>query len=181
MKRVALGVDPSSKLLAGVASVNGRVIEVWKKTLPDSEYAVRADWAERHMNQLVKRLNKYGPVFVFVETPIVGPGVQATIAQAIVLGGTLIGARRGGAEEIHPIHHSRWKKDIIGSGAVKKPQVRRYVHQTWPAVWNQLPACKCKGTCHCGAQDLCDAACICAHGENILSMKDRIEKNKDTI
>lgn len=179
-REIVVGCDPSSKLLAVVATINRREPAVWKRTLPESDYATRADWAARHMEQLIKRLSKEGDVYFFVEMPVVGAGVRATIAQAIVLGGTLTGARRGGAKEIHEVNNQRWKKTVVGSGAAKKPDIKKHVLKTWPALFDLIPACKCssKSACHCGSQDLCDAGCINAYGQQILDMQNRIIQSK---
>lgn len=181
-ERIVVGMDPSSKLLAATITFDKGDPELWKKTLPDTTYDIRSDWAERHTEKLVKELARVGPVYFFVEEPVVGQGARATIAQSICLGGVLIGARRGGAKEIHLVHNMRWKKDVVGAGNVNKAQIKRYVHQTWPVLYDLIPRCTCKGkTCHCGAQDLCDSACINAHGDHILDMKERIQANRSEL
>ena len=184
VREIVVGCDPSSKLLAATITFDRRSPMLWKRTLPEGEYAMRADWAERHVNQLLTKLSKANPdarIFFFVELPVVGAGARATIAQAIVLGGTMTGARRGGAAEIHEVNNQRWKKTVVGSGAAKKPQIKKYVRLTWPVLWDMLPPCRCKNTCTCGQQDLCDSACINAYGQSVLDLQKRIEDNKETI
>lgn len=168
---VVMGIDPSSaKIAAVVTKDGGKSPRVWTKVLPESPYEVRADWAERHVNKFVSDYISAGfEVYFFIEEPVVGAGARATIAQATIRGGILIGARRGGATEIHHVNNSRWKKKIVGKGNATKPQIKEHMHKTWPVIYDLAD----------GDQDVLDAAGINAYGEGVLMLQKRIEKNKE--
>lgn len=169
---VVIGIDPSSKKLALVITKNGRSPRLITRTLPDAPLDVKADWAERHCRRLAAPYVKAGfRVIAFVEDPVVGRGgAHATIVQATVRGGILVGLRRAGVTEIHGVNNQRWKKAVCGNGGIGKPQIKKYVYKTWPRVWDMAN----------GDEDLCDAACINAYGQQVISLEERIKAHKES-
>lgn len=173
---VVIGIDPSSKKLAFVITKGGKQPRVVTRTLPDSPLDIKADWAERHARRIAAPYVKDGyRVVAFVEDPVVGRGgAHATIVQATVRGGILVGLRRAGVEKIHGVNNQRWKKAVVGNGGVGKPQIKKYVHDTWPTVYKMAT-----GPNGGVDEDVCDAACINLHGQKVLKMEDRINKHRE--
>ncbi|UVF61510.1 RuvC-like resolvase [Gordonia phage DalanDe] len=156
MSWAILGVDPSSKKLAGVASpLDGSDPTLWLVTLPDkAPIEVRCQQARKAARAVVRRIIRmYGVdhVGVFMEAPLVGRGgVKTTVLQSKVQGAALAGYIDGGAEWAREANASRTKKLVIGKGNADKDEIMLWVEESYPDIFEMIE----------GDQDLADA---CMH------------------
>ena len=161
-----LGVDPSSRKLAGVASpVSGQQEPLlWSVTLSSKlPIEIRCMQAYRASRRVVERIRRrYGvdEIGVFMEAPLVGRGgVKTTVIQSKVQGAALAGYIAGGAEWVREGNASHVKKSVVGKGNADKDEIMTWLSETWPELHAAVD----------GDQDLADAAMHWQHG--LLTMR----------
>jgi Holliday junction resolvasome RuvABC endonuclease subunit len=156
MRPIILGIDPKKTALAGVALWDDG-FDVFTRTMPLSlsMCCSKANQWSRHIVQQLKREHDT-PIWVFVEQGLVGRGgVKSSIIQAYVAGGLLCGLHEGGAARIELVNQSTWKKRIVGNGAAKKPDVARFVRESWPELHKRADS----------NEDVADAGLIAWYGQ----------------
>jgi Holliday junction resolvasome RuvABC endonuclease subunit len=164
MKNV-IGIDPSSKKLAMCIASEGQ-FQLDVINLPAGLYSATGA-AYREVFCFLESLN--GSAYVYMESPLVGVGgVHSTVVQAQV-GGAVMAAVRNSATPLHMVNVGTWKKQVLGKGNAKKPEVAEWLEKNWPAAYHEAN----------GDQDLIDAACISRYGvlhERLLARKIRGRK-----
>ena len=150
-----MGVDPSSKKLAGVASpLDGSDPIYWHRVLPNESIEVRCLSAYKSARAVIRRIQREfdaDRVGVFMEAPLVGRGgVKTTVVQSKVQGAVLAGFISAGAEWAREANASRTKKQTIGKGNADKADIMLWVEETYPDIFEDID----------GDQDLADA---CMH------------------
>lgn len=170
MNEAIVGVDPSSRKLAAIITIDDQRPKIRIEHLPAKNPTEQCDRAYGWIRKIVRDLVHAGhEVHVFVEEPVLGRGgARATIPQTKVHGALLAGAKRAGATTVLGVNNSRWKKAVIGNGNASKPQIAEGIRTIWPLVYDMAQ----------GDQDVLDAAGINRHGAQIVEMKERIQRNK---
>ena len=168
--RWVVGVDPSSRKLAGVAApVDGddEVFALWVVVLPSArpieERCLKAYATARSFAKRLMRADPTREVYVFIEAPLVGRGgVSTTVKQSKVHGATVAGFLAGGAVHVREESVSRVKKAVVGAGNATKEEIA-----TWCEVWKPAISEAVEGD-----QDLTDAAMHLQYGiSTIKKMK----------
>lgn len=170
---VIIGVDPSSKRLAAVVTVDDRDPECFTRPLPSNrDIAVRCNIAHRWMVALCRKYMSNGDdVHLFIEDPALGRGgAHATIVQARVNGALLAAGVSVRAATVTGVNNTRWKKVIVGKGNAGKPEVATWVSECWPVL------SKMAGS----NQDLKDAAAINRYGAHLVEQTERVKKFRAT-
>lgn len=164
--RSVIGIDPSSKKLALCCSGNGFYSELHVIDLPGGLYSATGA-AYREVFSFLKFAE--GPVAVYLEAPLVGVGgVHSTIVQAQV-GGAVIAAAQNLAVPLKLVNVGTWKKQVVGKGNAKKPEISEWVEKNCPEAYHLAE----------GDQDLIDAVCLNRYGimyERLLSRRIRGRK-----
>ena len=91
---------------------------------------------------------------IFIEEPIIGRGVRASI-QVIQMGGAVLSELIG--RSVHMIPVGNWKKTILGKGDASKEHVKAWLESAHPEY-----AILCQGD-----QDRIDAICIGLYGVHL--------------
>lgn len=160
--------DPSSAKLAYVLN-DGNSYSILTTRLSGRDIGRRCQQADAYTYQIVKACS--GPVFVFIEAPVIGKGgARAAMPLAKVHGAMLAAAWRAGAVEVVPVNISAWKKKIVGSGNAGKPEVATYLRQHWRRMYALAQGEK--GF----EQDLVDAACIWQYGRWYVGVRKLLSK-----
>lgn len=161
MTWAVLGVDPSSKKLAGIATPTSGNAEplTWLVKLSDKLdielRCLQAFWASRAVTERIRRRYGVDEIGVFIEDPLVGRGgARATIVQSKVQGAAAAGFMAGGADWVRGGNASHVKKEVIGKGNADKDEIMAWVLDTWPEIHAAID----------GDQDLADATMHWHHG-----------------
>ena len=105
--------------------------------------------------------------YVFVEEPLVGRGVRASM-QVSQAAGAVLAALGGGVHEVKSalVPVGTWKKEVIGSGSANKDTVKDWLREAYP-VYATL----------CGSnQDRIDATCIGLYGVQLIERADALDE-----
>ena len=94
---------------------------------------------------------------VFIEEPLVGRGVKASM-QLSQVAGSLMARLAADGIPCDLVHVSTWKSRVIGDGGADKKKIEMWLKENHPTY-----------AAHCGDQDQYDAACIAIFGQQILS------------
>lgn len=170
MSSVVIGVDPSSRKLAAVISVVGDEpnVEHTTKSLPQDK-PTACLMAFEWMRTLIEINETRGKVYVFIELPVLGRGGPgSTIPQAQINGALMAGAQIAGAEVV-PVNNARAKKEVVGRGNANKDDIRVWVKEAWPSLYEKIEK----------DQDLCDSAMIYQYGKQTIERRDKIVKRKN--
>lgn len=164
---VVIGVDPSSRKLAAISCVVGMEDSAvyHLKSIPvDKPTAclMAFEWA-----RMIVGANAPHATHAFVELPVLGRGGPgSTIPQAQINGALLAGFQIAGSI-VTPVNNSRAKKQVIGRGNANKEDIREWVEENWPSLYESIG----------GDQDLCDSAMIYQFGKAVLARRDRLSKH----
>lgn len=145
---IIAGVDCGGRKVAVSLFHDGELLrvddlEVSRSTRP-LELRTLAEFAARYF-QIAN--------FVYVEEPVVGPGIRASLQVAQTAGAVMSRVPRHG--DWVPV--TSWKKEVIGRGNVGKVDVAKWLRSSHPTYADQ-----------CGRnQDRIDAVCIGLYGERI--------------
>lgn len=160
MADVVIGVDPSSKSMHAVVTVDG-VPTVHYIPLHKTDKTLANAQAFKWASELVRE-HPMDDVYVFVELPVMGrAGAHTMLVIGKAIGAVEAAAVLGGAKVIE-VNNMTWKSKVIG-GRVGKPEIKAYVKRAWPTVYELAD----------GNQDLCDAACINLYGQKVLGISRR--------
>lgn len=94
---------------------------------------------------------------VYIEEPLVGRGVKASMALSQVAG-TLMAKLAGEQIPCDLVNVKTWKSKVVGNGNADKKAIEMWLKENHP-----------KYAAHCGDQDQFDAACIALFGRQILT------------
>lgn len=149
-----LGIDPSSKKLAIclTQSLSGREVPgLHKISLPEGVHrATGAAFSEAF--SFFQDFSNLEAV-TYMEAPVVGRGIGSTIIQAQV-GGAVLAAACNAGMKLNLVNVSSWKKEVVGKGNAKKPEVAAWLKKSWNEAYT--PAA--------GDQDLIDACALNRYG-----------------
>lgn len=162
-----IGVDPSSRKLAAVASSMGDDrADIYVKALPQDK-PTACLMAFEWMRSIVEERD--GDVYVFIELPVFGRGGPgSTIPQAQVNGALLAGGHSAGAS-VNLVNNARVKKEVVGKGNATKDDIREWVRDNWPTLYSQIET----------DQDLCDSAMIHRYGSQVVEHREEISRRKN--
>lgn len=155
-----IGVDPSSHGLHVVVGHHDIEPKFFVQKRIDFEVAgpyspLKAHRAYDLLNEFVVHCRLTMPdtkneLEFFIEAPVVGRGgVKSTLVQAYVSGAVQAVCNQYGS--VHLVNVGTWKKSVLGSGSLAKPDVKRRVRQI-AGLPDGLD------------QDFYDATAICIYG-----------------
>jgi Holliday junction resolvasome RuvABC endonuclease subunit len=97
--------------------------------------------------------------YYFIEEPLVGRGVRASLQIAQTCGALLHLLGDMGETEVHLVPVKSWKRDLVGNGNASKEMCGLWLHEQFPDYHAR-----------CGDnQDLIDASCIAIYGASLVS------------
>lgn len=168
-----VAVDPSSKTLAFVAK---------NPVLPETFMAHKAQLTEkkngkhvpmccleaqrachRFLEESDAMATTSGDRYLFIEEPVVGPGIKATVLQAFI-NGVVQACFLDYGYKVTLVHPSKWKADVCSNGSAKKPDVLKAIRAQWPKIAHTYGS----------DQDIIDAAAIHIYGERVVGRERRI-------
>lgn len=167
-RNVVIGCDPSSRKLATVYGIAGHehAIRFTTKKLPPADKPEACLIAYNWMCELAESQHQYGKVYAAIELPVFGRGGPgSTIPQAQINGALLAGARAAGAEVLM-VNNAHAKKVIVGRGNASKVEIKRWVEDEWPELFEAID----------GDQDLCDSAMIYQLGVQVVGLRGRVAR-----
>jgi Holliday junction resolvasome RuvABC endonuclease subunit len=168
MSRTVVGIDPSSRKLALVATRTFRADEVpVTAVIVLPEGGVQAAAAFREVFLFLRRLGAEG-IHVYLEEPVYAfarRDPHSTIVQAQIGGAVMAAARLAGAS-VHLANNQRWKKQVCGKGNASKDEIAASLQIRWPEAYD---ACQ-------GDQDLVDAASVNRYGVENQRTVERIAR-----
>lgn len=170
-----VGFDTKTTRIAGCAmdGWNSRPLQSVHE-IKASTIAEKCDLARRLVSRLVRNLASDGSaVSVFIEAPLVGRGVKASLQVAKIEGACLAGAQSVahsdpgiGLIRVYEVGVTEWKKAVVGNGSASKIQVQTWLHKYWNQAW--VGACDLSG--RVVDEDLADASAICWYGMKTLDI-----------
>jgi len=173
MNIVIIGVDPSSRKLAAVASVldDETDARTHRMALPKNkpEACLAAyNWMRDLVDTWQRDCGPNTQVFVYVEDPVFGRGGPgSTIPQARINGCLLAGAFDAGAD-VNMVNNAHVKKEVVGRGNANKEDIVHWLRQAWPAMYETVGK----------DQDLADSAMIYVYGRQVQHRVQRIKRRK---
>lgn len=156
-----IGLDPSSRRQALVILRRGRfdtkIINVPKETV---DRASALNYLFQHFMVVFKEIaDESDDTYLFIEAPVMGKaGIKATVVQAQAHGVIQAVALQCGVTAVYTVNNKTWKKDVIGNGNSSKDDVRSWLQEERPRLYQVCG----------GDRDLVDAACIGLYGQQIL-------------
>lgn len=158
-----VGIDPASTRLAFVAK------QPLLPTVCSAKYQLGKAWspncAAEAMDATLDFLANLGtmstattPLFAFLEAPLKGPSVQATIKQCFISGVVQACLIKAGYTVYLP-HPSAWKLAVCGNGRATKADVVRTVAGRWPKLGRTIGS----------DEDLNDAAGLAIYGGIVVA------------
>lgn len=164
----SVGIDPSSRKVGVV--VLSPVPLVFKEDAP-KKLKHRAhvcahffDWSVHLFCRLRDEFGS-GGVAAWIEEPIINKkaGPKVSMLQGQVEGVLMAAAHQSGVTSVYSVHHTEWKKEVVGHGNPGKPAIGSWLEQHQPELASLAG----------GDQDLIDAACIALYGAGVLARADR--------
>jgi Holliday junction resolvasome RuvABC endonuclease subunit len=159
------GVDLGGRKAAVSIFVDGVLTNVADfevpKTTRDQELRTLALWAYGYLKVCD---------LVFIEEPLIGRGVRASLQVAQTSGAVLAGLAEipwgSKGRECHLVPVGTWKKDVIGNGSANKEMVSLWLKSSHPSY-----AVQCADN-----QDRIDAICIGLYGVQLRDRAEHLEK-----
>lgn len=174
MGSIVIGIDPSSKKLAVVWSVDDGPLHGFTHSSKQADLNDRcAEFYRitRSFYRGVSMQHQDHEIHVFLEAPVLGRGgARSTIVQAKVNGAIVAGCLVAGAVKVHDVNNQSWKKKVVGKGNAGKPDIKKWVAQ----YWRQLYVIANNGK----DQDLIDAGCIMRYGQDIVGVLERLRRHR---
>ena len=163
MNKVYIGFDCSSKAIHGVLlGEDGDLLD--QESWASKEKTYHARFLEivtnfyRSTSRIKTILTESKQAFAAVEAAIFIQHPHTTLAIASVVGCVDFICHLSGLQPIL-VDNRKWKKEILGKGNVKKPDIMKFAQEKWGDVFVE--------------QDFADAACIA------LWCKEKGEKDED--
>lgn len=157
---VVVGIDPAATRVAFVA-IRGEEfhLQAVPKLGPSGHVACcSARTATLEFLDSLPWSIAHEEVHTFIEDPVLGRGgFRSTMVQAFT-SGAIQGALHEWGATVHRANVSTWKKQAVGKGNAKKPEVAESLRLRWPALFASMG----------GDQDLCDAASIALYGHIVV-------------
>lgn len=163
-----VGMDLSSRKLAAIGHTEefGWFKQTWEAPKKEKDRAVVLEQFIEPFKLFVEHLAVNGPVWFFIENPVVGRGgPHPTIVQAQVQGLVLGLSLHFGASGAYPVNVQTWKKDIVGKGNSSKSDVQSWLEHNHPSLFELAD----------GDGDCMDAACIALYGQAVISRSDKFK------
>jgi len=159
-----VGLDPSTKKLAFAYKI-GVEINGDEKTITNSRYSPTSSFVayaetKHFLSGLERHVFDYER-YLFIEAPVVGRGGANTTMKQAFVSGAVQAAAIELHWEVHLVHNSKWKKEVIGAGNATKGDIRQHVVVEFPWVEG-------------ASQDLIDAIAIQEYGEKVVAMAKEI-------
>lgn len=155
------GVDLGGRKAAVSIFVDGVLTNVAALEVPKTSRA-------RELRTLAEWTFGYLKVcdLVFIEEPLIGRGVRASLQVAQTAGAVLasLGGLLGVESDLIPV--GTWKKDVIGNGSANKEMVSLWLKSSHPSY-----AVQCADN-----QDRIDAICIGLYGVQLRDRAEHLEK-----
>ena len=160
------GIDPSAKKIAIVAThptlnvthVKSYVLyKASEKQTPES--LGRALDAMDEFLAWAETVEPQGERYAWVEDPLVGRGGAVTTMKQSFVGGVIRASLARAGFVVYGVNVSTWKKQVVGSGAAKKPAVQAHIKKAWPKVAGLVGS----------DGDLADAAAIALYGQQTVA------------
>lgn len=164
-----IGIDPDSKKLSAVVTVDDARPVLRQKVLPTNVPIARVcAVAYKWTFNLVAEYHRAGDVVhLFVEAPFVSPKtIRAVIPLARLNGAMLAAGMSARAVTVLDVNITSWKKEVVGKGNASKPQIADWCRDCWPMVYEEAA----------GRQDLLDAAGINRYGAGVVKRQKRLEE-----
>ena len=163
MNKVYIGFDCSSKAIHGVLlGEDGDLLD--QESWASKEKTYHARFLEivtnfyRSTSRIKTILTESKQAFAAVEAAIFIQNPHTTLAIASVVGCVDFICHLSGLQPVL-VDNRKWKKEILGKGNVKKPDIMKFAQEKWGDVFVE--------------QDFADAACIA------LWCKEKGEKDED--
>jgi len=163
MNKVYIGFDCSSKAIHGVLlGEDGDLLDQESWASKESTYHARfleiVTNFYRSTSRIKTILTESKQAFAAIEAAIFIQNPHTTLAIASVVGCVDFICHLSGLQPIL-VDNRKWKKEILGKGNVKKPDIMKFAQEKWGDVFVE--------------QDFADAACIA------LWCKEKGEKDED--
>jgi Holliday junction resolvasome RuvABC endonuclease subunit len=150
-----IGVDPSSRKIAAVASTPHDwalfVSEVPEEVAKDRAFTLGV--LEAEFSDWLRQFDA-SKLYIFVEQPLMGRNVHAMRVMSQVEGAVLLAGHKQGAQGVYEVNVQSWKKGVVGKGNAGKQDVNFYIQEHHDGLANLCD----------GDQDLLDAGAICLYG-----------------
>ena len=150
MSKIYIGFDCSSKAIHGVLLDNDENLihqQKWastKKTYHERFLEITTNFWDDN-SRIKTILSKSRKALVAIEAAIYIQNPHTTLAIASVVGCVDFICHVSGFDTVL-IANNKWKKDILGKGNVKKPDILKFAQDKWGDIFEE--------------QDYADAACI---------------------
>lgn len=171
MNPIFVGIDPSSLKLAIVAktAASQQPLLVSQRKLAEKGHGGSPQACLMAQKFVRQQLSKFAghPLTVYIEAPIVGRGVHATLVQAFV-SGAVQASLSTMTTRVYLVYPATWKAQIVGRGNASKADVLKHIRVVWP------PLAAKAGT----DQDLIDAGAICLYAERIAGTQKTARKRR---
>lgn len=166
------GFDLSTKKVAvTVGDEEGNIEEITAYMLPDDVH--KRNYVCWRIGYRIAK--KYPGVYVFPERPLVWRSGTTTITLCKISGALSAGVQAGKCGEIHEVQPTSWKKDVVGNGGAKKPQIAAFLKKHWRQAYDRCFTPTPGGRKIKEDQDLIDSVCIYMFGcqvvKRMLSMQ----------
>lgn len=172
---IVVGIDPSSRKLAAVATQGNNILKTSTYDLPEKRPYETCSMAFYWIHVLVHDLRGIDPwapepratnrVYVFMEAPVLAPkaGAGSLIPQAQVSGVILAAC---GSQDVPAelVYIQDWKKLIVGNGNASKAEVALWCRKHWRILYRLVN----------GDQDLIDAGAINRYGARMVARLERM-------
>lgn len=159
-----LGIDPSSRKIAACGLYNDESYNWWSTAIVAFKFEPKSIVSARDAMRDILSLHRLGKQRVaFVEEPVVGVGVRATLVQALVSGGMQIALFDAGFT-VHLVSNTRWKKALGLGGHADKEAIQAHITTAHPRY---AEGCG-------GDQDLFDATGLAIYGARTVRIGRRL-------
>lgn len=155
-----IGVDPSSRKIAAVASTPDGGWLTFTSEVDESTAKQRGKTLGYLFNEFLDWLRDLdlGAFFLFVEQPLFGRNVNTMRVISQVESLVLLAAHEQDAQGIYEVNVQVWKKDVVGQGNASKGDVKSYLQEHHDDL-----------SVHLGDdQDLFDAGAVCLYGLQVI-------------
>lgn len=173
---IVVGVDPSSKKLAFVTTVEDGPPEAFTHVMKQKDlYARAAEAYEVTYQWALELFDNADPlmeIHVFIEEPVVGRGgVYSTLAQSKVHGAIAAAfVNSGVCDSVRGTNNSTAKKKVVGKGNASKPEIKAWAKQYWKQLYIVADDGK--------DQDVIDAGMHNRYGVAVLGVMERLRRHR---
>jgi Holliday junction resolvasome RuvABC endonuclease subunit len=181
---VVIGIDPNSHKLSLVWNRPGNKKAFFKNIeLVKGDPVLATGIAGREIDDFFRAMAfDHKRTFVYMERPVMGiGGPGATIPQSFVQGAVIAACFKYNIP-LRLVNNQSWKKRVLGSGGIDKPEVARRMTELWPEFVARLPKVNARqwkdGPNGLPDQDLVDAGAIHLFGKANVSLRRAISRRR---